>query len=141
MTTRFVELCKIGPTDFENANVRRIDFRNVYVTDPEVNTQLAKGLHLVLSAGIYHLDAPISVTRADTVILGIGFPTLIPTNGTAAIEVGVDGESVGGVRIASVLLQAGPQRSEALLVVDVRRRLIVEPAISARYYSARWGTE
>ena len=43
------------------------------------------GRNLILTPGVYHLDESIAVTRPDTVVLGLGFPTLIPTNGNAAM--------------------------------------------------------
>ena len=52
------------------------------------------------------------VTKEGQVLLGMGMATLIPQNGTPAIEVG----NVDGVRIAGLLLQAGPENSEALLM-------------------------
>jgi hypothetical protein len=42
----------------------------------------------------------------------MGLATLIPTNGTPAIEVG----AVDGVRVAGLLLEAGPKNSQALLL-------------------------
>jgi len=44
--------------------------------------------------------------------MGIGMATLIPINGNAAIEV----SNINGVRIASILLQAGFVHSNSLLV-------------------------
>lgn len=66
----------------------------------------------MLQPGIYNLEESIKVNNANTVVLGMGMATLIPTNGTAAIEVA----SVEGVRIAGVLLQAGFGATESLLV-------------------------
>ena len=38
------------------------------------------------------------VTRADTLILGLGVPSLVPTKGSAAISVAeVDGETIAGL--------------------------------------------
>lgn len=53
----------------------------------------------------------IKVTHANTVILGLGMATLIPTNGNAAIEV----LNVDGVRIAGILLEAGSGATDSLL--------------------------
>lgn len=53
------------------------------------------------------------MNNPGTVILGLGMATLIPTNGTAAIEVG----NVNGVRIAGVLLEAGFGATDSLLKV------------------------
>jgi len=43
------------------------------------------------------------VTKPNTVVLGIGFATLIPTKGNIVINVG----NVDGVRIAGIVLEAG----------------------------------
>lgn len=47
------------------------------------------------------------------VVLGLGFATLISANGNACIEVG----DVSGVRVAGLLLQAGPANTDTLLSV------------------------
>src|SRR5260221_73882 len=58
-----------------------------------INGALGSGRDLILTPGIYHLDQSIKVTRPDTVVLGLGFPTLIPEIGivsmTAAIAKGI----------------------------------------------------
>lgn len=73
-------------------------------TAATINTALAAGKHLILTPGVYRLDGPIKVTRADTVIMGMGYATLAPTGGRAAIEVG----DVKGVVVSSLLVDAGP---------------------------------
>ncbi|HEY0934220.1 MAG TPA: hypothetical protein VGD91_10810, partial [Trebonia sp.] len=57
-------------------------------------------------------------TRPDTVVLGLGFPTLIPAAGTAGMRVA----SVPGVRLSGVMFDAGPARSPVLLQVGSRPR-------------------
>ncbi|MFG2574922.1 coagulation factor 5/8 type domain-containing protein [Streptomyces sp. NPDC048481] len=89
-----------------------------YVARPGVsaatlNQALAQGLHLLLTPGIYHVDQPIRVTRADTVVLGLGYATLIPDNGVTALKVA----DVDGVRLAGFLIDAGPVNSPTLLEV------------------------
>jgi len=92
-------------------------FEGVYVARADVDTaatinkKLDEELHVVLSAGIYELDAPLQVNHPNTVILGLGLATLVSMNGTAVITVG----NVPGVHIAGVLLQAGPEPTEVLL--------------------------
>jgi hypothetical protein len=78
-----------------------------------INAALGQGLHLLFTPGIYHLDQTINVTRADTVVLGIGYPTLIPDNGVTPMTVG----DVGGVKLAGLLFDAGPVNSPVLLRV------------------------
>jgi len=49
-----------------------------------VEAALARGLNLLFTPGIYHVDQTIKVTRADTVVLGLGFATLRPDTGLPA---------------------------------------------------------
>ncbi|HEX9114641.1 MAG TPA: adenylyl cyclase, partial [Anaerolineae bacterium] len=79
----------------------------------QINAALSDGLNLILTPGVYHLDRPIAVKQPDTVVLGLGFPTLIPDNGTAALTVA----NVKGVKLAGLLIDAGPVSSPALLEV------------------------
>jgi hypothetical protein len=78
-----------------------------------INVALARGQNVIFTPGIYHLDQSIDVKRADTVVLGLGFPTLVPDNGSIAMTVA----DVKGVKIAGLLLDAGPVSSPALLQV------------------------
>ncbi len=89
-----------------------------YLTQPgdsaeTMNAQLAAGKNLIVTPGIYNLDQPLSVTRADTVILGLGLATLKPTNGTSAINVA----DVDGVKVAGLLIDAGSANSPTLMQV------------------------
>jgi hypothetical protein len=89
-----------------------------YVAQPTdsvatINTALKTGRNLILTPGVYHLDQSITVTRPDTVVLGLGFPTLIPTNGNAAMTTA----SAKGIMISEVLFDAGPTTSPVLLQV------------------------
>jgi len=89
-----------------------------YVAKPSdsaatINSALRTGRNLILTPGIYHLDQSISVTRPDTVVLGLGFPTLIPTNGNAAMTTA----RAKGILISGVMFDAGPVNSPVLLQV------------------------
>ncbi|MFE1925316.1 coagulation factor 5/8 type domain-containing protein [Streptomyces asoensis] len=89
-----------------------------YVARPGVsaatlNQALAQGLHLLLTPGVYHLDRPVRVNRAGTVVLGLGYATLIPDNGVTALKVA----DVDGVRLAGFLVDAGPVNSRTLLEI------------------------
>ncbi|QKV96626.1 coagulation factor 5/8 type domain-containing protein [Streptomyces sp. NA02950] len=83
------------------------------VTADTLNAALAQGLHLLLTPGIYHLDRPVEVGRANTVVLGLGYATLVPDNGVTALKVA----DVDGVRLAGFLIDAGPVNSPTLLEV------------------------
>ncbi len=78
-----------------------------------INAALARGQDLILTPGVYHLDQSIEVTRPDTVVLGLGFPTLVPANGIIAMRVA----SVQGVKLSGMIFAAGPVRSPVLLQV------------------------
>lgn len=86
-----------------------VDFSSVYVTQPTdtsaiINAKLSKGLHVVVSPGIYHLDSALTLSFENQVILGLGMATLIaPSNGEPCIKVA----DVSGVRVAGLLLEAG----------------------------------
>jgi hypothetical protein len=83
------------------------------VTAATLNAALTQGLHLLLTPGIYHLDQPIQVNRAGTVVLGLGYATLVPDNGVTALRTA----DVDGVRLAGFLIDAGPVNSATLLEV------------------------
>ncbi|MFI1538456.1 coagulation factor 5/8 type domain-containing protein [Streptomyces anandii] len=86
------------------------------VTAATLNQALAQGLHLLLTPGIYHLDEPICVHRPNTVVLGLGYATLVPEGGTTVMKVA----DVDGVRLAGFLIDAGPVNSPTLLEVGPR---------------------
>lgn len=82
-------------------------------TAADINAQLATGKDLLLTPGIYDLDQPIRITRPDTVVLGLGFATLRPTHGTAAITTADE----NGIEIAGLLIDAGPVESPVLVQI------------------------
>src|SRR3984885_5163015 len=78
-----------------------------------INLALLFGFDLILTPGVYNLNQSIIVTRPDTVVLGLGYPTLIPTNGTASMVV-ADGK---GTLISGIIFDAGAKNSPVLLQV------------------------
>lgn len=82
-------------------------------TAATINAQLTKGKHLLLTPGIYELSEPLRVTRADTVVIGLGFATLRPTQGTAAMTTA----DADGIILAGLLFDAGGTKSPVLLEV------------------------
>ena len=81
-----------------------------------INAALAQGRHLLLTPGIYRLSAPIAVTKAGTIVLGLGLATLLAENGATAMTVA----DVSGVTIAGLLFDAGPEQSQVLLEIGQR---------------------
>jgi hypothetical protein len=82
-------------------------------TAASINAQLAKGKHLLLTPGIYNLTEAIKVTRPNTLVLGLGFATLVAANGVAAMTTA----DVDGILIAGLFFDAGPAKSPVLLEV------------------------
>jgi hypothetical protein len=78
-----------------------------------INAALAEGRHLMFTPGIYHLDGPILVTRAGTMVMGLGYTTLIPDKGTPAMVV----SDVDGITLAGIMFDAGAVKSPVLLQV------------------------
>ena len=76
-----------------------------------IDAALALGQNLILTPGVYDLKAPILVSRPNTIVLGLGFATLVPQNGTAAIDV-LDPQ---GVKLSGLIVDAGPKNSAALV--------------------------
>jgi len=89
-----------------------------------INNALARGQSLIFTPGIYHLDRSIDVKRPDTVVLGLGFPTLVPENGVTAMTVA----DVKGVKLAGLLFDAGTVNSPVLLRVGTPQAHKSDPA-------------
>ena len=89
-----------------------------------INVALASGRNLIFTPGIYHLDRAIEVNRPDTVVLGLGFPTLVPDTGAVAMSVA----DVKGVKLAGLLFDAGPVSSPVLLQVGTQKAHKSDPA-------------
>jgi hypothetical protein len=94
-----------------------IPLKNFYIARPQVDTaaslnaQLSEGKDLLFTPGIYELDSAIRITRPNTVVIGLGFATLKPIRGTAAM-ITADSD---GIEIAGLLFDAGPLQSPVLL--------------------------
>jgi hypothetical protein len=82
-------------------------------TAAAINAQLARGKNLLLTPGIYELAEPIRITRPDTILLGLGFATLKPVKGTAAITTA----DADGIILAGLLIDAGESKSPVLLEI------------------------
>ncbi len=110
-----------GTTPGKSIPIDRFYIANPLIdTAATINAQLGKGKHLLLLPGIYDLADAICVTRANTVVLGLGFATLRPTNGTPAMtSADADGIILAGLFIdagainSPVLLEIGPQGAKA----------------------------
>lgn len=98
-----------------------LSIRDFFVAKPtdsarKINDALARGKHLLLTPGVYHLDRALRVKHKNTIVLGLGMPSLAPDTGDAALRV----DDVDGVKIAGVLVDAGKRRSETLVEIGGR---------------------
>lgn len=82
-------------------------------TAESINAALSQGKNIIFTPGVYHLSDAINVTKSNTVILGLGLATLIPDNGTAAMNI----SDVDGVKVSGILFDAGAKNSPVLLKV------------------------
>lgn len=94
-----------------------ININDFYIAKADVdnaetmNQALKEGKNLILTPGLYHVDKPLEINRADTVILGLGLATITCTNSDTAIKVA----DVDGVSIAGIIVEAGEQGSNSLI--------------------------
>jgi hypothetical protein len=101
---------------------RSLSMSRFFVADPgtpvgAINAALDRGQNLILTPGVYELHGTIDVSHPDTIVLGLGFATLIPQDGQVAMRVA----HAPGVKLSGIIFDAGPQNSPALLVVGGRR--------------------
>ncbi|HXV32611.1 MAG TPA: hypothetical protein VD769_01275, partial [Gaiellaceae bacterium] len=81
-----------------------------------INSQLARGMNLLLTPGVYDVEKSIVVKRANTVVLGLGHATLTAVDGAVPLTV----NDVRGVIIAGVTIDAGAVESPVLMQVGKR---------------------
>jgi hypothetical protein len=101
---------------------RTIPISDFFVAKPsdsvrEINSQLARGKHLLLTPGVYDVPRSIEVKWPNQVVLGIGHATLTAVNGSTPLEV----SDVPGAIIAGVTIDAGLKESPVLLQVGKKR--------------------
>ena len=85
-------------------------------TAAQINAALSAGDNLLFTPGVYDISSTLSVTKADTKIVGLGFPTLISENGATTMSVA----DVGGVNISGVIFDAGSASSPSLLTLGTQ---------------------
>ncbi|WP_402468588.1 discoidin domain-containing protein [Isoptericola aurantiacus] len=107
-------------TTWENGSTpgESIPLDEFYVAQPDdeewkINAALDQGLNVLFTPGVYRLADTVEVTQPDTVVLGLGYATIIPTAGRTAMTVA----DVDGVKVASILFDAGETESPAMLQV------------------------
>jgi hypothetical protein len=102
-----------GPTPGLSIPIKKFFIAKPADTAATINNALGTGMNLIFTPGIYHLAQSIRVTRPDTVVLGLGFPTLIPDNGIVPMTVA----SAKGMIISGLIFDAGTTNSPVLLQI------------------------
>jgi hypothetical protein len=100
-----------GPTPGTSISIDKFFVATPSDSGAQIDAALHRGQNLLLTPGVYRLEQPIEVTRPDTVVLGLGMPTLVPQHGAPAMNVHPN----QGVLISGVIFDAGPSGSQALL--------------------------
>jgi hypothetical protein len=100
---------------------KSLPLKDFYVARPgdsvaKINLNLLLGKNLLLSPGLYDVAAPIIASRQDSVVLGLGFPTLTPTRGNAALAT----LDQPGIDVAGLMIDAGPVNSRVLFQLGTR---------------------
>jgi hypothetical protein len=95
-----------------------IPITDFFIAEPsdsvqEINNQLARGKHLILTPGVYDVGKSIKVKRADTVVLGMGQATLTAVDGAIPLTIA----DKPGIIVAGVTIDAGTVESPVLLQV------------------------
>ncbi len=98
---------------------KAIPIGRFYIAQPStaaaasINSALAEGKNILFTPGVYSLDDTLKIAKPDTIIFGLGIPSLAPTQGKPIISIA----DVDGVSIAGLILDAGPVKSPVLLKV------------------------
>ncbi|MDA8301358.1 MAG: hypothetical protein M0005_07395 [Actinomycetota bacterium] len=110
-----------------------VPLSNFFIANPatpegQVQAALDHGQDLLLTPGVYQLDAPITVRHTGTIVLGLGFPVLVPLRGNASMVVlpGI------GVKLSGMIFDAGPINSPVLLSVGTPPHLMAEPPVPGK---------
>jgi hypothetical protein len=105
-----------GPTPGTSVPMSQFFVATPSNTAAQINAALASGCNLLFTPGVYNINQTLNVTNPNTVVLGIGFPTLIPQGGVNTMQV----SDVDGVRIEGLLFDAGTTNSNALLTIGTQ---------------------
>ncbi|MGD0448395.1 MAG: hypothetical protein ABSB36_07225 [Candidatus Dormibacteria bacterium] len=83
--------------------------------EPQIQGALNQGKDLVLTPGTYDLNSALVVSHPNSIVLGLGFPVLVPQRGNATMVVLPN----SGVALSGMIFDAGPVNSPVLLSVGV----------------------
>lgn len=81
-------------------------------TADTINAAIEEGKNVFFTPGVYHVDKPIEVNKADIILLGTGMASIIPDNAEGAMKIA----DVDGVTVSGLIFDAGAH-SQYLLKV------------------------
>jgi hypothetical protein len=103
-----------GPTPGTSIPISRFYLAQAGVDNAgTINAALNAGQDLILTPGVYPLTNSIIVTNPDTIVMGLGYPTLVPASGIASMVI----SDVDGVKVSGIIFDAGTSASPSLLEV------------------------
>ncbi|WP_198955145.1 adenylyl cyclase [Kineosporia sp. R_H_3] len=105
-----------GPTPGTSVPLSRFFVAKPSTSVRTINEQLDRGKHLLLTPGVYDVARTIEVERANTVVLGLGLPSLSAQRGALVLDVA----DARGIDIAGVMVDAGPVNSKLLIRIGSR---------------------
>ena len=106
-----------------------------------IDLEALVGKSLILTPGTYAYNAPIAVTHNDSIVMGLGFPILVPQHGNAALLA----TSNEGARVSGLILDAGPVNSPFLFelgnVLDHSAASVADPDLASDVFFRVGGAE
>lgn len=99
------------------------------VTARTLNEALRSGKHLLFVPGMYEMEEPLHVTRPNTIVMGLGWTTLIPGEKNSDTAIRVD--DVDGVTIASILFDAHYSSHTLVTLAQGGKRHVDNPTLLA----------
>lgn len=113
--------------DKGNNGKYEIPLSDMYLAFPDVddaitlNQALQQGRNILFTPGIYRLSESLKIIKRGTIVSGLGYATLVPVNGNAAVEILAE----EGVVVSGITIDAGAVESETLFRIG-------EPGASPR---------
>ena len=83
-----------------------------------LNAALANGKHILFTPGIYYLNGPLTITKPNTIVIGLGLATLCVTDKN--IDTAIKISDVDGVNVSSLLFEAG-RNSKSLVEAGAKK--------------------
>lgn len=103
--------------NWDDNQTKTLNLDEFYIANPDrdntatLNSELQKGKNILFTPGEYSINQSLKISKAGTILYGIGMATLQSANGNSIVEVG----DVGGVLICNLMLDAGSVISETLI--------------------------